>query len=72
MDPTQKLIIDAVSDWNPSLGKALSLELSKTSKGGDDRFRQDLRQMLALALSSLDRNPAATRANLENALQLLR
>lgn len=72
MHNTQKLIVEAVTEWNPAIGNALQREFATMQRGGDMAFRADLTAMLTVALQSLDRNPAATRANLQNALNILR
>lgn len=72
MSDTQQLIVEAVTEWNPAIGSALQREFKTLQRGGDVAFRADLTAMLTIALQSLDRNPAATRANLQNALNILR
>lgn len=72
MSDTHDLLVEAVTEWNPVIGKALSREIVIMQRGGDKNFRADLTTMLTIALQSLDLNPAATRANLQNALALLR
>lgn len=68
MTSQQELIVNAVTAWNSAIGDALKTEFNNHTR--DDT--SDLISMLTLALTSLDRNPAATRANLQNALDALR
>lgn len=73
MTHQEELLINIVSAWNKPVAEQLAEQFGKynaTSSSGSKRD-EDLKLLLNMALSNIERRPEATRANLDRALKLL-